>query len=222
MPLSSPHGLALHAAPLLSVLFPPALSVALTTITLQRRPSTALVQNLVKFQLTSLNRLAWTACKSSVCWGAKTFSTLTRWTRAALAPLPTPSRFSLWSVCQLYFTLFHPLTRCIIIFSFCVQDTERMVGCTGSPADSHDILWFRLTTEKPSRCPECGSGTYSTFVLLSFVWRVPTDVLHSVCHRVCVGRAGRVGSCPARFRTRARTLIKSEKTSLEMARVVKH
>ncbi|KAI9428866.1 COX5B-domain-containing protein [Lactarius indigo] len=37
-------------------------------------------------------------------------------------------------------------------------DTERIVGCTGSPADSHDVLWFRVTTEKPSRCPECGSA----------------------------------------------------------------
>lgn len=39
-----------------------------------------------------------------------------------------------------------------------LQDTERTVGCTGSPADSHDLLWFHVTTEKPSRCPECGSG----------------------------------------------------------------
>ncbi|KAI9511835.1 cytochrome c oxidase polypeptide IV [Russula earlei] len=37
-------------------------------------------------------------------------------------------------------------------------DTERIVGCTGSPADSHDVLWFRVTVEKPSRCPECGSA----------------------------------------------------------------
>ncbi|KAH9178139.1 cytochrome c oxidase subunit VB-domain-containing protein [Lactarius sanguifluus] len=37
-------------------------------------------------------------------------------------------------------------------------DTERIVGCTGSPADSHDVLWFRVTTEKPSRCTECGSA----------------------------------------------------------------
>jgi len=37
-------------------------------------------------------------------------------------------------------------------------DSERIVGCTGSPADSHDLLWFSVTTEKPSRCSECGSA----------------------------------------------------------------
>jgi len=36
-------------------------------------------------------------------------------------------------------------------------DTERIVGCTGAPADSHDILWLNLRKEKQSRCPECGS-----------------------------------------------------------------
>jgi cytochrome c oxidase subunit 5b len=34
---------------------------------------------------------------------------------------------------------------------------ERLVGCTGSPADSHDIRWFRLTSERQERCNECGS-----------------------------------------------------------------
>ncbi|KAF4596590.1 Cytochrome c oxidase subunit 4 [Pleurotus pulmonarius] len=36
-------------------------------------------------------------------------------------------------------------------------DTERIVGCTGSPADSHDILWFNLKKDKLGRCTECGS-----------------------------------------------------------------
>ncbi|KAK2460333.1 hypothetical protein APHAL10511_007722 [Amanita phalloides] len=36
-------------------------------------------------------------------------------------------------------------------------DVERIVGCTGSPADSHDILWFNLTQDKQGRCAECGS-----------------------------------------------------------------
>ncbi|KAI6025855.1 cytochrome c oxidase polypeptide IV [Pisolithus orientalis] len=36
-------------------------------------------------------------------------------------------------------------------------DTERLVGCTGSPADSHDIHWFQLRKDKNRRCPECGS-----------------------------------------------------------------
>jgi len=37
-------------------------------------------------------------------------------------------------------------------------DSERIVGCTGSPADSHDVLWFLVNTEKISRCTECGSA----------------------------------------------------------------
>ncbi|KAF8896339.1 cytochrome c oxidase polypeptide IV [Infundibulicybe gibba] len=36
-------------------------------------------------------------------------------------------------------------------------DVERIVGCTGSPADSHDILWFNVKKDKQSRCTECGS-----------------------------------------------------------------
>ncbi|KAH6909070.1 cytochrome c oxidase polypeptide IV [Coprinopsis sp. MPI-PUGE-AT-0042] len=36
-------------------------------------------------------------------------------------------------------------------------DVERMVGCTGSPADSHDVLWFMLKKDKQGRCMECGS-----------------------------------------------------------------
>ncbi|EDR08555.1 uncharacterized protein LACBIDRAFT_173909 [Laccaria bicolor S238N-H82] len=36
-------------------------------------------------------------------------------------------------------------------------DVERMVGCSGSPADSHDVLWFMLRKEKIARCTECGS-----------------------------------------------------------------
>jgi len=35
---------------------------------------------------------------------------------------------------------------------------ERIVGCTGCPADSHDTIWLNLnTTLKNHRCPECGS-----------------------------------------------------------------
>ncbi|KAG6331388.1 hypothetical protein ID866_7699 [Astraeus odoratus] len=36
-------------------------------------------------------------------------------------------------------------------------DTERLVGCTGSPADSHELHWFSLHKDKNRRCPECGS-----------------------------------------------------------------
>ncbi|PCH42397.1 COX5B-domain-containing protein [Wolfiporia cocos MD-104 SS10] len=34
---------------------------------------------------------------------------------------------------------------------------SRLIGCTGSPAESHELLWMNLTTEKNRRCPECGS-----------------------------------------------------------------
>ncbi|KAF5367367.1 hypothetical protein D9758_003734 [Tetrapyrgos nigripes] len=33
----------------------------------------------------------------------------------------------------------------------------RIVGCTGSPADSHDVLWFPLERDEQNRCQECGS-----------------------------------------------------------------
>ncbi|KAF8806970.1 cytochrome c oxidase polypeptide IV [Phlegmacium glaucopus] len=36
-------------------------------------------------------------------------------------------------------------------------DVERIIGCTGVPADSHDILWFNLHKGKQGRCTECGS-----------------------------------------------------------------
>ncbi|KAF2010536.1 cytochrome c oxidase-like protein polypeptide IV [Aaosphaeria arxii CBS 175.79] len=36
---------------------------------------------------------------------------------------------------------------------------EQYVGCTGCPADSHNVLWITLTREEPvSRCMECGSA----------------------------------------------------------------
>ncbi|KAH9838472.1 cytochrome c oxidase polypeptide IV [Rhodofomes roseus] len=34
---------------------------------------------------------------------------------------------------------------------------NRIIGCTGSPAESHELLWMNLTQEKKRRCPECGS-----------------------------------------------------------------
>ncbi|EMR10063.1 hypothetical protein PNEG_01814 [Pneumocystis murina B123] len=37
-------------------------------------------------------------------------------------------------------------------------DKTRLIGCTGFPVDSHDVLWFELSVNKEnSRCPECGS-----------------------------------------------------------------
>ncbi|KAH0827201.1 hypothetical protein AYO21_07668 [Fonsecaea monophora] len=35
---------------------------------------------------------------------------------------------------------------------------EYQVGCTGSPADSHNVKWLVMTRDRPfERCPECGS-----------------------------------------------------------------
>ncbi|KAG6883015.1 hypothetical protein C0993_008261 [Termitomyces sp. T159_Od127] len=36
-------------------------------------------------------------------------------------------------------------------------DVERIIGCTGSPADSHDVKWFWVRKDKQARCVECGS-----------------------------------------------------------------
>ncbi|KAF9468056.1 cytochrome c oxidase polypeptide IV [Collybia nuda] len=36
-------------------------------------------------------------------------------------------------------------------------DVERLIGCTGSPADSHDVHWYNLEKDKNIRCVECGS-----------------------------------------------------------------
>ncbi|KAI0635820.1 cytochrome c oxidase subunit VB-domain-containing protein [Trametes polyzona] len=41
------------------------------------------------------------------------------------------------------------------------MEPERVIGCTGSPAESHELLWMTLTREKNRRCPECGSGMSS-------------------------------------------------------------
>ncbi|KAF7312249.1 hypothetical protein MIND_00237900 [Mycena indigotica] len=37
------------------------------------------------------------------------------------------------------------------------NDPLRVIGCTGSPADSHDIIWLNLTKERQRFCTECGS-----------------------------------------------------------------
>jgi cytochrome c oxidase subunit 5b len=35
---------------------------------------------------------------------------------------------------------------------------EQYAGCTGSPADSHVVIWLGMSKERPiERCPECGS-----------------------------------------------------------------
>ncbi|ODV87718.1 hypothetical protein CANARDRAFT_20449 [[Candida] arabinofermentans NRRL YB-2248] len=42
----------------------------------------------------------------------------------------------------------------IIIDSY---DDYRYVGCTGSPAGSHEVMWLKPTETKVGRCWECGS-----------------------------------------------------------------
>lgn len=36
-------------------------------------------------------------------------------------------------------------------------DNYRYVGCTGSPAGSHTVMWLKPTKDKVARCWECGS-----------------------------------------------------------------
>ncbi|KAJ7650231.1 cytochrome c oxidase polypeptide IV [Roridomyces roridus] len=36
-------------------------------------------------------------------------------------------------------------------------DHTRIIGCTGSPADSHEVHWFNLSRDRQRFCPECGS-----------------------------------------------------------------
>ncbi|QLL32739.1 hypothetical protein HG536_0D02610 [Torulaspora globosa] len=42
----------------------------------------------------------------------------------------------------------------IIVESY---DDYRYVGCTGSPADSHTVMWLKPTVNQVARCWECGS-----------------------------------------------------------------
>ncbi|AMD21889.1 HFR034Cp [Eremothecium sinecaudum] len=51
-------------------------------------------------------------------------------------------------------------------------DDYRYVGCTGSPAGSHVIMWLKPTVDKVARCWECGS-VYKVNPL-----GVPTDDHH--------------------------------------------
>ncbi|KAJ7274367.1 cytochrome c oxidase subunit VB-domain-containing protein [Mycena haematopus] len=42
----------------------------------------------------------------------------------------------------------------IMVLSY---DNHRVVGCTGSPADSHDIVWIDVPHDRQRFCTECGS-----------------------------------------------------------------
>ncbi|KAF7374869.1 hypothetical protein MSAN_00373000 [Mycena sanguinolenta] len=42
----------------------------------------------------------------------------------------------------------------IMVLSY---DNHRVIGCTGSPADSHDIVWIDVPHDRQRFCTECGS-----------------------------------------------------------------
>ncbi|KAK4227762.1 cytochrome c oxidase subunit VB-domain-containing protein [Podospora fimiseda] len=47
------------------------------------------------------------------------------------------------------------LSNPVLIRSF---GDEQYAGCTGVPADSHNVIWLTMSRERPiERCPECGS-----------------------------------------------------------------
>jgi hypothetical protein len=60
----------------------------------------------------------------------------------------------------------------------------RIVGCTGVPADSHDVVWFQVAKEKTRRCPECGSGMLNSFCDYHVGQDLLTMKLFSVCSRL--------------------------------------
>lgn len=116
------------------------------------------------------------------CWVRRRVlrcSTSSRSSRAGLALSPTRSRSSLGYVTQTRHC--HFLDRAFA--NFCafhnVQEPNRIIGCTGSPAESHELLWMNLTAQKNRRCPECGSGTRFEFPLS--LARSPPN---SVCPRL--------------------------------------
>lgn len=42
---------------------------------------------------------------------------------------------------------------------------EQYIGCTGVPADSHNLNWLTVTRDRPvERCPECGSAYMMEYV----------------------------------------------------------
>jgi len=44
----------------------------------------------------------------------------------------------------------------IVVKSF---GDEQYIGCTGCPADSHNVIWLITSRDRPvERCPECGSA----------------------------------------------------------------
>lgn len=49
----------------------------------------------------------------------------------------------------------------IVIDSF---DDYRYVGCSGSPAGSHPLMWLKPTVEREGRCWECGSVYKLNFI----------------------------------------------------------
>ena len=55
------------------------------------------------------------------------------------------------------------------------QSEERIVGCSGWPVDSHDLIWITTNNHKEHhRCPECGNGMY-TCAWSSSPWLIGWD-----------------------------------------------
>ncbi|KAK9238074.1 cytochrome c oxidase subunit VB-domain-containing protein [Lipomyces kononenkoae] len=49
---------------------------------------------------------------------------------------------------------------------------QKFIGCTGSPADSHEIEWINASIYEPARCLECGSVYQLNYV-------GPADEIHA-------------------------------------------
>ncbi|KAI8873237.1 cytochrome c oxidase, partial [Ramicandelaber brevisporus] len=44
-------------------------------------------------------------------------------------------------------------------------DDFRLIGCSGFPAESHDLIWIRVQQQKDvDRCPECGCAFQLKYV----------------------------------------------------------
>ncbi|KAK9332498.1 cytochrome c oxidase subunit VB-domain-containing protein [Lipomyces starkeyi] len=49
---------------------------------------------------------------------------------------------------------------------------QKFLGCTGSPADTHEIEWLNATIYEPARCLECGSVYQLNYI-------GPADEIHA-------------------------------------------
>ena len=73
----------------------------------------------------------------------------------------------------------------IFFLNVFVQNVEeRIIGCTGVPADSHDVLWFNLYKDELGRCTECGSGKASLKKDLAWSLIIYPFYRYSLCPRL--------------------------------------